>query len=109
MKIFIPFAIAASLALGGCASDGGTGSSAASSAYNDKDAASAIMAAEHETMRAKAKGNEWRDTEKLIESAKAAAKEGKFDEAVKLADKAKRQSTSAIAQAEAQANAGPKP
>ena len=104
MKILIPFAIAASLALGGCASGGG----ASSASYNDKDAASAIMAAEHETLRAKAKGNEWRDTQKLIDSAKAAAKEGKFDEAVKLAEKAKRQSTHAIAQAEAQKDAGPK-
>ena len=107
MKKLIPFAIAASLALGGCASGGGGDAGAASAGYNDKDAASAIMAAEHEQKRAKARGYEWRDTQKIIDSAKAAVKEGKFDDAVKLAEKAKRQSTNAIAQADEQANAGP--
>ena len=105
MKKFIPFAIAAGLALGGCASGGGGMSSSA--AYNDKDAASAIMAAEHELTRASAKGNAWRDTGKIIEKAKAAEKAGKYDEAVKLADAAKRQSENALAQYEAQKNAGP--
>ena len=107
MKKFIPFAIAGAFALGACASSGGTGGEGSSS-VNDKDAATAILAAEHEQSRAKAKGFEWRDTEKLIKEAQKAAKEGKFDDAVKLANKAKNQSTNAIAQAEEQKNAGPR-
>ena len=107
MKKFIPFAIAGALALGACASGGGAGGEGSSS-VNDKDAATAILAAEHEQSRAKAKGFEWRDTEKLIKEAQKAAKEGKFDDAVKLANKAKNQSTNAIAQAEEQKNAGPR-
>jgi hypothetical protein len=101
MKKFIPFAVAATLVLGACTGGG------SSSAYNAKDAESAILAAEHETKRAKAKGYEWRDTGKMIKKAKAALKEGNIDEAVKLANKAKRQSSSAIAQAAEQSN--PKP
>jgi hypothetical protein len=106
MKKLIPFAVAAGLALGGCASSGGGGM--ASATYNDKDAASAILAAEHELTRAKAKRNEWRDTGKMIKKAKEAAKAGKYAEAVKLADQAKRQSDNALAQYEAQKNAGPR-
>ena len=100
MRKIIPFAIAAALALGACASDGGTSATKA-------DASSAIVAAEHEQSRAKKKGFEWRDTGKMIKKAKKAMKDGEFYKAVKLANKAKRQSTSALAQAEAQKNAGP--
>jgi len=111
MKKLIPFAIAAGLALGGCAAGGaGTGAgagSAMSSSHTAQDATAAIKAAENELMMAKAKRNEWRDTGKLIKKAKEADKAGKFDEAVKLADKATRQSQNALAQYEAQKNAGP--
>jgi len=108
MKKFIPFAIAAALALGGCAAGGGSGSGAAmSGGHTAQDATAAIKAAENELMMAKAKHNEWRDTGKIIKEAKAAEKAGKFDEAVKLADKATRQSQNALAQYEAQKNAGP--
>ncbi len=100
MKIFIPFAIAASLALGACASGSGTSATEA-------DAKSALLAAEHEQKRAKAKGYEWRDTGKVIKKAKAAMKDGDYEKAVKLANKAKRQSTNALAQYEQQKNAGP--
>ena len=106
MKKLIPFAIAAGLALGGCASGGDSMSSAAM--HSDKDAATAIAAAEQELKMAKAAHNEWRDTGKMIEHAQKAAKEGKFDEAVKLADLAKRQSELALAQVEAQKGAGPR-
>jgi len=111
MKKFIPFAIAAALALGGCAAGGGSGSgggAAMSSGHTAQDATAAIKAAENELMMAKAKHNEWRDTGKVIKEAKAAEKAGKFDEAVKLADKATRQSQNALAQYEAQKNAGPR-
>ena len=108
MKKFIPFVVAAGLALGGCASSGGGAASTSSSGQNDKDAASAIMAAEQELTMATAKGNAWRDTGSIIEKAKAAEKAGKFDEAVKLAGIAKRQSENALAQYEAQKDAGPR-
>ncbi len=107
MKNLIPFAIAGAFALGACASGGGTGDGS-SSAVNDKDAATAILAAEHELKRANAKGAAWRDTEKMIKEAQEAAKAGDFDKAIKLANKAKNQSTNALAQAEEQKNAGPR-
>lgn len=107
MKKFIPFAIAAALALGACASGGDAGSSSASS-LSEADAKAAVMAAEEQTKLAKSKGAEWRDTGKLIKKANEAIKAGNFDEAVKLANKAKTQSTNAIAQAESQMNAGPR-
>jgi len=101
MRKIIPFAIAAIIALGGCASGGGDSSA------TKGDASSAIIAAEHEKKRAKAKGYEWRDTGKIIKKAKKAMKAGEFGKAVKLANKAKRQSTHALAQYEEQKNAGP--
>lgn len=100
MKKFIPFAVAAAFTLGACASGGG-------STHTAQDADSAITAAEHELSRANAVGNAWRDTEKMIKEAQKAAKEGKYDDAVKLANKAKEQSSDAIAQHETQKNAGP--
>lgn len=100
MKKFIPFAVAAAFTLGACATGGG-------STHSAQDAEAAIMAAEQENARAGAVGNEWRDTGKIIKEAQKAAKEGNYDEAVKLANKAKEQSSDAIAQYESQKNAGP--
>lgn len=49
---------------------------------------------------AKAKENNWiwRDTEKMLKEAEKAAKEGKYDEAIKLANKAKDQANLAVEQ-----------
>jgi hypothetical protein len=102
MRKFIPFALAATFALGACGTVGGD-----STEYNKGDASSAITAAEHEAKRAKAKNYEWRDTGKMIKKAKAAMKDGDFGTAVKLANKAKHQSTNALAQYEQQKSAGP--
>jgi hypothetical protein len=107
MKKFIPFAIAAALALGGCAAGGG-GAMPSNHAATAQDATTAIKAAENELKMAAAKFYAWRDTGKIIKKAKAAAKAGKYDEAVKLADKATRQSQNALAQYEQQKNAGPR-
>jgi ribosomal protein L1 len=104
MKKLIPFAVAAAFTLGACASDSGAGSSPS---MTENDAKTAVMAAEAELKAAKAKGAEWRDTGKLIKQANEAIKAGDFDTATKLANKAKRQSTNALAQAEEQKNAGP--
>lgn len=108
MKKLIPFAVAAGLALSGCASSGGSSMSSASAMHTDKDAAAAIKAAEQELMKAKAVHNEWRDTGKMIKQAKKDEKAGKYDAAVKIADAAKRQSENALIQYEAQKNAQPR-
>jgi len=81
---------------------------AAGPTHNKNDAMGAINAAEHETSRASKVGHEWRDTGKLIKKAKAAMKKEDYDTAVKLANKAKRQSSSALQQYQEQKNAGPK-
>jgi len=90
---------AITLTITACAASGPT--------HTANDAKGAILAAEHETKRAAAKFYEWRDTGKLIKKAKAALKASDFNTAVKLANKAKAQSSMAIQQAAEQANAGP--
>lgn len=102
MKKLIPFAVAAGLALSGCASSGGDMSS---SSATDKDAMASIMSAKQELAKAKAARNEWRDTGKMIKEAEKLAKEGKYGDAVKLADKATRQSENALKQVDVEKNA----
>ena len=75
--------------------------------HTKNDAKGAIAAAEHETMRANKKLYAWRDTGKIIKKAKKALKKGEYDKAVKLANKAKQQSTMALQQYAEQKNAGP--
>ncbi len=82
--------------------------SAPENVHSKGDADGAIAAAEHELSRANKLGFEWRDSDKMVKAAKEANKEGKFDEAVKLASKAKEQGTMAIEQAQEQKGAGPK-
>ncbi len=105
MRKVIPFALAAIFALSGCGTGGG---GSGSSGITKGDAASAITAAEHEKKRAKGKGYEWRDTGKIIKKAKKAMKAEDYAKAVKLANKAKRQSANALKQYAEQKNAGPK-
>ncbi len=99
-KIAVLFA-AAALTLGACAS------SPSGPTHTENDAIGAITAAEHETNRAAKAGFEWRDTRKLIKKAQEALKKGDYDTAVKLANKAKRQSSNALNQAQLAKNAGP--
>jgi starvation-inducible outer membrane lipoprotein len=99
MKKFALLAAAALLTISACASG---------PVHTKNDALSAITAAEHETKRARSVGYEWRDTGKIIKKAKAALKKGDYDTAVKLANKAKRQSTHALQQYQEQKNAGPR-
>jgi len=75
---------------------------AASQADFDK----VYAAAEAEVKKAAAVKNEWRDTGKIMKQAQAAAKEGDFDKAIGLANKAKFQGQAAQEQAASQANAG---
>jgi rhodanese-related sulfurtransferase len=51
----------------------------------------AIAAADEARKKAASAGGEWRDTGKFIKEAQKLAEEGKLDEALKLAEKAKRQ------------------
>ncbi len=55
------------------------------------EAAKIIDHAEKARMRAASVDGEWRDTAKFIKKAKALLKEGKYDAAIKLAKKAKRE------------------
>jgi len=84
-------AIALSLTLTACGSSPDT-------SHNKDDATSSILAAENANKKAKKVNYEWRDTGKIIKKAKKAQKEGNFDMAVKLADKAKRQAQLAYKQ-----------
>ncbi len=61
-------------------------------------AEAAIAAAKSANAKAKAEGNQWRDTGKLIKKAEEALKAGKYDKAIKLANKAKRQAELAVEQ-----------
>ena len=62
------------------------------------DATAAIASAKKANARAKAEEYEWRDTGKLIKQAEKAMADGKYDEAVKLANKARRQAENAVKQ-----------
>lgn len=88
--------------LAGCAA----GETATKNGENDPQAA--IEAAIQAQKKAASVGYEWRDTQKLIDEAKDAAKKGENDKAVKLADKARKQGEMAYQQSEAQKNAGPR-
>ena len=99
MKKFVPFFIAATLVLAACS---------APQKYTNKDAASAIAAAEATNKKAKKAEFEWRDTGKIIKQAKAAAKAGQFDDAVKKANKAKKQAEMALQQAKMAKKARPR-
>ncbi len=62
------------------------------------DAAAAIAAAKAANKKAAAENYEWRDTGKLIKKAEKALKAGKEAEAIKLANKARRQAENAVKQ-----------
>ena len=62
----------------------------------------AISDAKAANAQAKAAGYEWRDTGKIIGSAEAALEAGNEEEAIKLANQAKKQAEDAIAQAKAE-------
>jgi len=70
------------------------------------DATAAIAAAEQARKAADAVGYEWRDTAKLIKQAKRAATKKDFTQAIKLANKAKKQGDDAVAQYHEQKNVG---
>ena len=77
----------------GCSSTSDTGG-----ANLEQQAKDAIATAKQANQRAAAVGYEWRDTGKLIKSAEKALADEKYEDAIKLADKARRQAENAIAQ-----------
>lgn len=104
MKIFQSLKLATLLVLTigltvGCASttteEGGQNNAVAANAAS---ATAAIDAAKKADNQAKAAEYEWRDTGKLIKQAEKAMAKGKYDEAVKLANKARRQAENALKQ-----------
>lgn len=99
MKKFVPFLIATALVMSACGTQ---------QRHNDKDAAAAITAAEAANKDAKKAEFEWLNTGNIIKQAQAAAKEGEFDKAVKLANMAKNQADMALEQAKAAKQAGPR-
>ena len=73
----------------------------------DKAAADAAIAeAKAAFKKADEKGIAWRDTKKMIEKAEKAAADGKFEDAVKTAGKAKFQGEAAYTQGMEQMEAG---
>ena len=101
MKTILKLAIASALALSLAACQSAPTKTA-------KDADMAIASATSANKAVKKVGNEWRDTGKILKSAAKAKKKGDFDKAVKLANKAKQQAVSAMAQYKEQKNAGPR-
>lgn len=104
--------VALSMALGaaGCAGTGGQQAAA------KPQAAQSAKAAEFERIyqeavaarkKAASVGFEWRDIGKFLKKAKAAAKKGDYDKAIKLARKAKAQGELGYQQYLSQRNAGP--
>jgi len=87
-KIISGLALALLLAMGAGAAI------AAEAKASDPKAAEAVKVidnAEKARKRAASVDGEWRDTGKFIKKAKALSKEGKYDAAIKLAKKAKRE------------------
>ncbi len=78
------------------------------SAASTDDAKTAISQAVQKTQQSARVDYEWRDTGKIIKKAKAALKKGNIDAAIKLANKAGRQSDNALKQYAEQKNAGPR-
>ena len=75
-------------------------------ASSQADYEKALAGARTGQKAAQAVGGEWRDTDKLLQQADAAAKEGDFRVAAELAAKAAFQSKMGQQQAKSQANAG---
>lgn len=101
----LPTIVAATL-LGFSMTACATGDASKSAAAGGAEAA--ISAAKAANKGAKSVGYEWRDTGKMIKKAEKLAKEGKTEEAIKLAKKAEMQGKVAQKQAASQKDAGPR-
>ena len=99
MKKIAMLAAAATLLLGACAT---------TPSVSKDDAMAAIDMAKQETAKAEKVNYAWRDTGKIIKQAEEAMKKEDYATAVKLANKAKNQSSNALMQYEEQKNAAPR-
>lgn len=71
------------------------------------EAENAATAASAEIDKAKAMGNEWRDSRKILKKGEKALDDGDIETANKLIAKARKQGINAQLQAKSQMNAGP--
>lgn len=94
---------AAIVLLAGCASTSET----KMSMDNTGDFESMVKEAKASIKKAASAGGEWRDSQKFLKQAEAAAKAGDMDKALKLVKKAKAEGDMGQAQAMSQANAKP--
>ncbi len=76
----------------------------ASSAETEASFNDAYQAADRARKKAASLGHEWRHTRKLLKRAKAAAKKGDYDKAVRLANQARFEGDAAADQAMSQAD-----
>lgn len=97
-KISCALVMGASLMLAACAGD-------TMSEPDEKSYSAAYEAAEAARKEAAKVGHEWRDTADMLKKAEETAAKGDYAAAQKLADKARRQSENAIAQAKEQEQA----
>lgn len=95
--------------LSGCSLFGGgeSGGGESMGASANADVAAAIKAAEEAIKKAKSVDGQWRDEDKFLKQAKAAAAKGDDKAALKLANKAKFQGEMGYQQAKEQEKAGP--
>jgi len=82
--------------------------SLSATAANKNDYTKAAADAKASIKKAADANYEWRDSGDMLKKADEAAKKGDYDTAIKLANKAKEQGDLAVAQAKAQAGAGPR-
>lgn len=108
MRLTLILLVTVILATAGCASNGGGSMGDAASSGVSKDSVeAAIKAAEAANKEAGAVNGLWRDADKMIKEAKAAASKGELDKAMKLAKKAESQGKMGTQQANEQKNAKP--
>lgn len=101
-KTLIASVLAGSFALAGCA-----GQTPAPQAGGEKEFNELVAKAEQEIKLAAKTGFLWTNTEKFLEDAKAAQKQGDMKKAMNLAQKALDEAQIAQQQAKSQANAKP--
>jgi len=101
----LPSIMLASVLLSGCAS---TNASVNSPAVSKADYNAALIEA-NKSLKAAINANYlWRDSGKILKKAAKAAKEGNYEKATMLANKAKHQGDMAVKQSKEQTNAGPR-
>jgi uncharacterized protein YceK len=108
IRLILALLAATTILLGGCASTSNTSDAQSSSATAEMAAfQKSYDSTEMALGKAASVGGEWRDTGKIMKSAKAAAETGDFTKAQKLIDTAMFQAEMGYEQAMNQRDAGP--